>query len=510
MPPAPVPDVVPPPAPLPAAAPAPPEPPALHPELADLARESDQLEAQATAMLRKAGLDPETAVKRFLPAEERAAASSLAELGLAVAALERQTAEFMKKFNISAADVEKILAPQPEAPVKSAAEIIVELRQAGIQNPELESRLQEAERLNRAAAADLEELEKKRIPRAAFPESPPAPVPSAGQTLTVAEVMARHDRRESLSGLKLAGLDFTGRNLAGADFTGTDLTGAIFAQAALTGTIFKESILKDANFQAADLVGANLERIDATGGIFREARLPGAKMGGGDFSGADFTDADMSGADAAGTTFEAAVMVRMKARGISAPQSLFAGANLCDADLRDGELSDADFTGAQLSYCTFFKAHATGIRLNGATGDHVKFGLARLTASRADADTVLTDTRFFEADLADACWEGARIKRAQLIEAHMERADFSRCDLTGAIMILAVAREAKFMKADLTNANLTGINLFKGSLRKAVLSRTELKLSNLYGVDFYQAKMMQTNIEGSNIERTLLKLRRKL
>jgi uncharacterized protein YjbI with pentapeptide repeats len=34
-----------------------------------------------------------------------------------------------------------------------------------------------------------------------------------------------------------------------------------------------------------------------------------------------------------------------------------------------------------------------------------------------------------------------------------------------------------------------------------------MKLSNLYGVDFYQAKMLRTNIDGANINRTLLKLR---
>ena len=483
----------------------------IHPELAALLKETQDFEAKTASRLKKAGLDPEAVVKQFFPAEERVVAESLDELGMAVAAMERQTTTFMKKFGIAAADVEKMMIPKPEAPLPSADEIIAGLRKAGIHKPEIEAQFKETEKLVQESLATLENLEKKKAAKAApvppaeaAAETPPAP---AGLTLTVEEVMLRYGRGDSLHGLDLAGLDFSGRNLARADFTGAVLTGAIFTHGTLPQAIFKGSILKDVDFSEADLTQANMEKADASGGRFAKARLPEAQLSGGDFTGADFTDADLSGAHASGAVFEEAVMEGLKAQKISAPQALFARANLNDADLTDAVLTEGDFTGTNLTHCAFNRSKATGLRLNGATGDHTKFGQSLLAGSRADADTVLTDARFFIADLTDSCWEGARLLRAQFVEATMNRADFSKCDLTGAIMVLSTAKEAKFMKADLTNANLTGINLFKGSLRKAVLTRTDMKLSNLYGVDFYQAKMMRTNLDETNINRTLLKLR---
>ncbi|MCX5830185.1 MAG: DUF2169 domain-containing protein [Deltaproteobacteria bacterium] len=502
----------PPPEPAPVAAPA--KAPDIHPELAALLKETQEFEAKTAAMLKKAGLDPDAVVKQFLPVEERAAAGSLDELGMAVVAMEKQTAAFMKKFGITAADVEKIMAPKPEAPLPSADEIIAGLRKAGIHKPEIEAQFKETEKLVHESLAALDNLEKQAATKveksAQVPSLAPAPEPPpppAGLALTVEEVMLRYGRGEPLGGLDLSGLDFTARKMPGADFTAAVLAGAIFTNGGLSKAIFKDAILKDADFTGADLAQANLEQADASGGRFAKARLAGAQLSGADFTGADFTDADLSGASAAGAIFEAAVMEGIRAQKISAPKALFAKVNMTDADLTGAELADGDFTGAKLTHCSFMDANAAGLRLSGATGEHTKFGYSLLNGSRADADTTLTDARFNAADLTDACWEGARLLRAQMMEATLDRADFSKCDLTGAIMILATAKETKFMKADLTNANLTGVNLFKGSLRKATLTRTDLKLSNLYGVDFYQAKMQRTNLDRANIKKTLLKLR---
>ncbi|MFA6412691.1 MAG: DUF2169 domain-containing protein [Syntrophales bacterium] len=503
-------------APLPEPAPeaAPAKAPDIHPKLAALLKETRNFETKTAAMLKKAGLDPDNVVKQFLPGEERAAAGSLDELGTAMAAMEKQTTDFMKKFGITATDVEKIMIPKPEAPLPSADEIIAGLRKAGIHKPEIEAQFKETEKLVQESLAALENLEKQAATKveksALVPSLAPAPEPQpppAGLALTVDEVMLRYGRGEPLGGLDFSGLDFTGRKMPGADFTASVLAGTIFANGWLSKAIFKDAILKDANFSAADLTHANFEKADASGGRFAKARLQGAQLSGADFTGADFTDADLSGASAAAAIFEAAVMEGTRAQKISAPKALFAQANLTDADLTGAELVDGDFTGAKLTHCSFNGANAAGLCLEGAKGEHTMFGLALLTSSRADADTFLTDARFYSADLTDACWEGARLPRAQLIEATLDRADFSKCELTGAIMVLAKAKETKFMKADLTDANLTAVNLFKGSLRNAVLTHTDLKLSNLYGVDFYQAKMKRTNLDGANIERTLLKLR---
>lgn len=492
------------PSPKPPAAPA----PTLSPELSALLKDAEELESQSKAILKKAGIDPEEAVRRFMPPGIREGAGSMEELGAAVAVLEKQTAELMKKFNVSAADVEKAMKLQPPPPAQSADEIIAGLRSAGFHKPEVEAQLKEAERMAKEAAAGLDNLAaRKGTAPVPPPPPPPEPPPAGDVAFTVDEVMARYSHGESLQGLDLSGLDFTERKLRGADFTGAALTGASFGKCDLTRAIFKEAILKDADFTESDLTQADLEGADASGARFKGACLKGGKMTDGDFTGADFTDADFTDVAAAGASFEGALLEGVMAQELSAPGTLFARANLNDADLSKADLEEADFTEAQLTHCVFNLAKARGICLNGATGEHTKFGLADLTASRADGATALKDGRFYKTELTDACWEGAQLHRAQLIGAVLTRADFSNCDLTGATMILASAREAKFAKADLTNANLTGIDLFKGSLRKAVLIRTDLKLSNLFAVDFYQAQMKRVNLYNANINRTLLKLR---
>jgi len=501
-------EVVPPPepSPAPAASLKAPDTDTISPVLVALRKDAEELEKQSKVMLHKAGLDPDETVKRFFSTGETAALTGLGDLAAAVAALEEQTAAFIKKFHINPAAVEKIMSPKPEAPQLTADEIIAELRKGGVHKPEIESQFREAEIMSKKAAADLDELEmKKRATAAApspLPETPPPP--PADLVLTVEDVLARYERGDTLEGLDLAGLDFTGCRLAGADFTGAVLEKAIFKKTVLTKAVFKNAILKEADFRAADLGGATLEGADGTEGLFQQSCLTGAKLTGGDFTGADLTAADLNGAEAAGSVFAGAVLEGIKAQRIKAPLAIFREAKLNDADLTESELNDADFTMAQLSHCAFNWSQARGLRLYGATGEHTKFGMASLVASRADTTTALTDTSFYAADLRDSCWEGARLPRAQFIEAAMDHADFSRCELMGASLILATAKEAKFMKADLTNANLSGINLFKGSLRKAILTRTDLKLSNLYGVDFYKARMNRTNLDRANIKRTLL------
>lgn len=501
------------PAPEPAAAPVqvPPPAPEMPPETAALLKEVQDFENKTMDVLKKSGIDPETALKQIPPAKEGAAAASLEDLGIALAALEMQLADFMKKFNITEAEVAKMTDPKPQAPAPSADEMIAALRKAGINKPEIEAQFKETEKMLKETTAAIDNLKKEPAAVAAPPEPPPEtppPPPPAGVVPTIEEVMAKYEKGEPLGGLDLTGLDFSGRQMPGADFSDTVLAGASFRQAKLPNAVFREAVLKDADFSEADLTGSSLEKADASGGRFAKAKLEGANLAGADFTGADFTEAVMSGVGAVGTTFENAVMEGILAHKMSAPGTLFTGANLADADFAFADLRDADFSGALLSDCILGGAMAAGLRLSGATGERCRFGGCCLSGSRADETTVLNDSRFFGVDLRDACWEGARLPRAQMTEAKLDRADFSKCDLTSATLILATARETKFAQADLTYANLAGINLFKGSLRKANLTRTDLRMSNLYGVDFYRARLSKNALAGANIKRTLLHLRK--
>lgn len=60
----------------------------------------------------------------------------------------------------------------------------------------------------------------------------------------------------------------------------------------------------------------------------------------------------------------------------------------------------------------------------------------------------------------------------------------------------------------MSRADFTGVNLFKGSLRHAKTEATRLQKANLYGVDFYGTAPTIASLEGSNIDQTLLLIRK--
>ncbi|MCX5830193.1 MAG: DUF2169 domain-containing protein [Deltaproteobacteria bacterium] len=494
----------------PAPVPAPPEAPDIKPELASLLKEAQEFEAKTTAMLKQAGLDPDAVVKQFPPVEARAATGSLADLGMAVAALEKQTAEFMKKFGLTAAAVEKIMAPKPEAPLKSADEIIAELRKGGFHKPEIEAQLKETERLVQESLTSLDNLEKQAAAEAAQaaqapPPEPPIP-PQAEAAVTLEYVLAKYWQGEPLCNLDLTGLDFSGQVMPGADFSNSILERAIFKKSKLTGARFTGALMTETDFSEAVMDDALLNHASSGKAKFVKASMQRADLTEGDFTASDFTAVNLMEATMTETIFEKAIMTEAECIKAKAPRSLFAGADLRESKFDEADLSEADLTGAQISHASFFHVRADGIRLFGVKGDSPSFSVSSLKKSRADKDTEITNGRFYQADLTDTSWEGVKLVRAQMYEAKLDRADFTGADLSGAILIRAVAREAKFAKANLEGANLGGINLFKGSLRKANLMWTDLKLSNLYGVDFYQAKLNRANLKEANIKRTLLSL----
>lgn len=496
------------PEPAPMAAPA--KAPDIHPELAALLKEAQDFEAKTAAMLRKAGLDPDTVVKQFLPVEERAAAGSLEELGVAVAAVEKQTTAFMKKFGITATDIEKIMAPKPEAPLPSADEIIAGLRKAGIHKPEIEAQFKETEKLVQESLTSLDNLEKQAAVKAAqAAQAPPPepPVPSQAEAIVTMEyVLEKYWQGLSLSGLDMTGLDFSGQVMPGADFSNSTLERAIFKKSKLTGARFTGALMTESDFSAAVMDDALLNQVSAGKAKFAKASLQRADLTGGDFTASDFSAVNLMEATMSEALFEKAIMTEAECSKVKAVRSLFAGADLRETKFDEADLSEADLTGAQISHASFFHVRADGIRLFGVKGNSPVFGFSSLRGSRADKDTEITDGRFYRTDLTDASWEGVKLARAQMYETKLDRADFTGADLSGAILVRAVAKEAKFAKANLEGANLGGINLFKGSLRKANLMWTDLKFSNLYGVDFYQAKLSKANLKEANIKRTLLAL----
>lgn len=513
--------LAPPPPPEEPAAPPPPEEPALpvpppagdggtiSPVLAGLAVEAEALMAAAVAEMKKFGIDPEAAMKKFMPPHPESKPASLDDLMAMTTRLQEETKATLARFGLDETAAQKLLEPKPAAPPASPEEIIGNLRKAGIANPEIEAQINAAHKMGQEALAALKELEQGKeraadFEQAAAAETAPPPRTAA---LTVEEVLSRRQGGESLRGLDLTGLDFTGCDLTGADFTGAVMAKTIFRKANLKGTVFRETILTEVDFTEATMEGAVLAGANATQGTFARAVLSGADLSRGDFTGADFQDGSAQGAVLSGAVFEKALFIGFKGEKVQAVQAVFAGADLTEADFNYADLTNGDLSNTNLSFAAFGGAKADGLRLYGAKGEATVFGGAYLAGSRADKDTVLENLRLNHANLAGSNWEGARLSRAQMVETILDGADFGRCDLSGAATFRVSAKGTNFMKTNFHEANLTGINLLQGSLRKARLTRTDLQFSNLYGVDLYKAKLGKTNLTDTNLKNTLLTLK---
>ena len=495
-------------------APAPPQAAAAVPsrELAALVKQVEAMEAQTIEWIKKIGLDPAAVMAQAAalaaPQAPAGGFSSLEEVNKGLADLEKQTAEFMKKFGIKAADVEKVLAPKPDAPLKSTDQLIADLRKAGFHNQGVEAQLHEAEKLLQDAQAGLKGLEKEAAKAAPPPpEERPTEQPAVTAKLTAEDVMARHRAGESLRGLDLKGCDLSGQDLSGADFTGAAMDKTSFSKAVLRKAIFHDAILMEADFSEARMEEAVLTSVNASRASFVKTHLDQSDLSQGDFTDSDFSGAFLKGAALTDTVFEKCNLTDCHAEKVMAVKADFTAADLTNADFRESDLTEADLSGAMLDKAVLADVRAGGLRLFAAKGERPVFERAFLKASRADGETEFKEGQFDGADLSRSCWEGAKLNRCRMTEAVLDQADFSKADFSGSVLITASAKEANFMKANLGGASLMGINLFKGSLRKADLSGTDLRHANLYGVDFYKARLVETNLKNANLKKTLLTLR---
>jgi uncharacterized protein YjbI with pentapeptide repeats len=110
--------------------------------------------------------------------------------------------------------------------------------------------------------------------------------------------------------------------------------------------------------------------------------------------------------------------------------------------------------------------------------------------------------------------EGADLKKVNLIQAHLDGANFTRADLSGAMLKNASLKEANFTKAilvraNLTNAHLQGAKLQESGLQNAVLMRcdltgADLSKSILYGTSFRGADLKDANFAGANLDGAVL------
>jgi len=465
------------------------------PTLAELEKMSQELEADTRALMKQHNISEAdvAAAVRQPPPEPAPSAGELKDM---VKKIEADTRESMRKHGITEQDIQKEFDSRPEL-----AGLAADFRKPG---PDVD---QAFAALGTAMAAQAVAPPAAKLPQLPLPTLPAAPPPAA-QKLTREEVVARHAAGKGFSSHDLSGLDLSTLDLAGADFSGALLEGVNFAGSKLAAANFSEALLQGSDFSEADLQGAKLAGAGAGQAVFKQTRLDGSDLSHADFTGADFSAASVTGAKLSNAVFDGAKMAGLKAAGCTAHRASFAGGDLAGADFTRATLTGAGFAGAKVGKASFAGANGDNADFQQADATGANFTGASLRASRADGSSQFAGAQLPGAQLERAAWGGAMLAGAALGGAVLDNADFSGVKAAGANFGRSSAKGARFDKADLSGADFTGVNLHKGSLRKANTQRALLRKANLYGVDFYDSTPTIASLEGSNIDQTILQVRK--
>ena len=151
----------------------------------------------------------------------------------------------------------------------------------------------------------------------------------------------------NLTGIDLAGGDFSDLDLAGGDFENANLARANFEEADLTG-----ATLAVANLTGADLFGADLENANLFGANLKDARLSDAHLLSARLDTANLVQADLARADLSNAGLNSA---RLEGADLT-------GADLTGADLENANLARANFEETNLVRTNLAFANLAGAK----------------------------------------------------------------------------------------------------------------------------------------------------
>ncbi|MCC7252534.1 pentapeptide repeat-containing protein [Hyphomicrobium sp.] len=189
--------------------------------------------------------------------------------------------------------------------------------------------------------------------------------------------------------------------------------------------------------------------------------------------------------------------------------------DLAELDFKSAKLDGADLYGAELSRAKLAGCSLVGVRLDRATITSADFSGADLTDARILRPTIFTT-------LEVATSEAPRFTGAKLVrirsDGWLDRADFARADLTGAVFggggpreetlfssaslvsanfENAILKDAKFPGASLKYARFMGADLTGANLIGTNLTRADFTGANLAGADFTGANLDEADLRGA-------------
>jgi uncharacterized protein YjbI with pentapeptide repeats len=297
------------------------------------------------------------------------------------------------------------------------------------------------------------------------------------------ELLAAHERGESLAGRDLTGADLSGIQLPGANLEEAlmercDLSYANLAWANLKRAVLVRATLSFAHLDGADLEAANLSKAYGKETTFEESKLKDAM-----FFETHLVSANLDGVHLEGALLGETRLERCTLRGAQAEGIMFDGVDLAGLSFSDAVLTDAVFMKCGLDRVDFTEAKLTNATLFACHGSGAIFAKVSGKSLRAVEGTELPEADFRGADLENACLRGTNLAGSDFTGVRAKQLDLSESNLQGARLVHLYAREGSFIRADLTRADLTGADLYEALLSKAVLCGANLTGASLYQAD---------------------------
>lgn len=250
-----------------------------------------------------------------------------------------------------------------------------------------------------------------------------------------------------------------------------------FKEAYLVKAKWSRIKIENACFVEADLTGADLAASQLNNATFRSACLRGANLQGASLRTVEARNADMTGADVSLAAVDKGDFSGATLRG-----ARFAGAQLPGTRFVGADLSGANFLRANLAQAIFQtrlpEREDTLMTSLQKQGFHEMFLEGREAPTQFDGVDFtaanLQDARLRGADLRNAHVLGARFTCASLNGANLERIEaagalFDGADLRGATLTWTILPGASFRNANLSHARLADIQWEKADLRDADL-----------------------------------------
>lgn len=315
---------------------------------------------------------------------------------------------------------------------------------------------------------------------------------------------------ESLKGVNLTGYDFTGM-----DFTDQDFSGAILNEA-----IFKNTILNNANLSKAicngtDFTGASIKHADFTKIILNGVTFTDATCTGTNFTKAIFTKTDLSNTaldecNVEHALFNESQLINVSACQLLAKHTVFEKSILDGAKFNESTIPNTIFSNTSVEDVDFSNITGKALTFWKTTGEDVKFVGAEIPSIRIVEENSLNGINFQNAKMKKACITDAEMEKAVFTGCFLENAMLERNNLQQSDFSGVNAKFARFNRSDMRNSNLKKMNIMQGSLRKVQLFGSDLTGTNLYSAELYKLKTGETKLDGVNFDMTKLENREDL